>query len=67
MGKYGTPFTESEIMLAAGALDDETVADLVGGMLDGERRDLVNTRKRIISAVELHGLINRMNEDGHLG
>jgi len=40
--KYGSPFVESEIVLAASAEDFDEVRRLLGTMLPGERRKLAD-------------------------
>lgn len=39
-GKYGTSFTESELVLAAQVGDREHIKELIDGMLPGERWEL---------------------------
>ena len=49
--KYGTPFVESEVILAALAEDEEEITRLLSGMLDGELRSLDRAYDTIYEAL----------------
>lgn len=54
---YGTPFAETEAILAAQLQDTETIAEILSGMLPVEWENLADACELLIS------LINEM-EDG---
>lgn len=51
---YGTPFMESEAILAAQQEDLETVDVVLDAMLEGEREFLRRGCKRLIDAIDRH-------------
>ncbi|MEV0149741.1 MULTISPECIES: hypothetical protein [unclassified Nonomuraea] len=55
--KYGTPFVETEVLLAVGARDVNYVRALLAEMTPGERRTLER------QCEEISGIIQVMRED----
>ena len=51
MSKYGTKFTESEIILAAQAEDYDELNRLVENLLPNEKRELENACDRVKDAL----------------
>lgn len=50
---YGTPYVETEAILAAQERDDDTLRDLFAGMLPGEKRRLVAACEYLAGEINL--------------
>lgn len=50
-GKYGTPYLESEAILALGADDENHARTLIADMLPGERNALADQANRLVLIV----------------
>lgn len=51
VGKYGTPYFESEAILALGADDENHARNLIADMLPGERNALADQANRLVLIV----------------
>ena len=62
MSTYGTPFVESEAILAAQQYDNDTLFRLVEDMLPNERASLRGACRRLMGAIDAANVEDRQRD-----